>query len=449
MSISRRLFLNGATGLGAGAALAAGAGAVAAAPASTLPVIAASEFGVVADAGADQSRALAAALRAAGERGASLFLSPGTYAAATIHADHPVSILGAPGAVLRQIGPGPVLHIAGAASVTLDGVGFDGAGAAGDARLVQMSGCANVLVRRCTFTAAPSTALALEGVSGRIAHNTFEGARGAALFALDSRGLEISANHVRNCGNNGILVWRGTVGEDATIIAGNRIEHIGATDGGSGQNGNGINLYRAGGAIVASNRITDCAFTAVRWNTGHGCQILGNSCARLGEVALYAEFAFEGAIISGNLVQEAASGISITNFNEGGRLAVCSGNIVRDLFVRAGEVDQRGVGISAEADALIEGNVVENAPRYGIALGWGRHLRDVSATGNVVRNSAVGIAVSVSPGAGRALVANNLISGAPSGAIVGFDRHDIVTGDLSAAGAVMPANLSAQGNIAA
>src|SRR5690606_26067377 len=134
----------------------------------------------------------------------------------------------------------------------------------------------------------------------------------------------------------------------------------------------------------------------------------GNNCSRLGEVALYAEFGFEGAVIAGNVVEQAAAGIAITNFNHGGRLGICANNLVRDLFVRHGDTDERGIGIGVEADTAVTGNVVENAPVAGILLGWSHYLRDVSATGNVVRNSGIGIGVSVSPGAGAALVANNL-----------------------------------------
>ena len=79
------------------------------------------------------------------------------------------------------------------------------------------------------------------------------------------------------------------------------------------------------------------------------------------------------------------------------------------------------------------GNVVENAPTAGIMLGWGHYLRDVAATGNVVRKADIGIAVSVAPGAGTALIANNVIAEARRGAIVGLDRAKIVTGDLTKA----------------
>jgi uncharacterized secreted repeat protein (TIGR03808 family) len=53
----------------------------------------------------------------------------------------------------------------------------------------------------------------------------------------------------------------------------------------------------------------------------------------------------------------------------------------------------------------------------------------------VIRNAFVGIGVSVSAGAGRALVANNMISDTPRGAVVGLDHARPTTSDLSADGA--------------
>jgi uncharacterized secreted repeat protein (TIGR03808 family) len=79
----------------------------------------------------------------------------------------------------------------------------------------------------------------------------------------------------------------------------------------------------------------------------------------------------------------------------------------------------------------VTGNVVENAPRAGINVGWGKYMRDVSVVGNVVRNAAFGITVSVANGAGTAVIAGNLIAGARRGAIVGMDFAQAVTGDLS------------------
>src|SRR5205814_1615437 len=84
---------------------------------------------------------------------------------------------------------------------------------------------------------------------------------------------------------------------------------------------------------------------------------------------LYAEFGFEGALIASNTVDGAAIGISVTNFNEGGRLAVVQGNLVRNLLPRrpggTDPGDGAGIGIYVEADSAVSGNVVENAPTAG------------------------------------------------------------------------------------
>ena len=207
------------------------------------------------------------------------------------------------------------------------------------------------------------------------------------------------------------------------MVIDNRLEHIESRQGGSGQYGNAINVFRAGNVIVRGNRIRDCAFSAVRGNAASNLQVQGNSISDAREVAIYAEFGFEGALIANNTIEGAAIGISVTNFNEGGRLAVVQGNLIRNLLPRrpAGTDpgDGGGIGISVEADTTVSGNVIENAPTAGIMLGWGPHLRDVAVTGNVVRKVGIGIGASVAPGAGTALIANNVISESRGGAVVG------------------------------
>jgi uncharacterized secreted repeat protein (TIGR03808 family) len=173
----------------------------------------------------------------------------------------------------------------------------------------------------------------------------------------------------------------------------------------------------------------------VRGNAASNLQVTGNTIGTAGEVAIYSEFGFEGVVIANNTVDGAALGISVTNFNEGGRLAVVQGNLIRNLKDKrpAGTDpnDLAGVGIAVEADASVNGNVVENAPTAGISLGWGQYLRDVSVVGNVVRGSGYGVSVSVANGAGTAVIAGNLIAGALRGAIVGMDYARAVTGDLN------------------
>ena len=240
---------------------------------------------------------------------------------------------------------------------------------------------------------------------------------------------------MRGAGNNGILVWRTAKGDDGTLVVDNRIEDIAAKRGGSGQYGNAINVFRAGNVIVRGNRIARVAFSAVRGNAASNIQIAGNTATDCGEVALYSEFGFEGAVIANNTVDGAAIGISVTNFNEGGRLAVVQGNLIRNIKDKrpAGTDpgDGAGIGIAVEADTAVTGNVIENAPVAGINVGWGPHMRDVSVVGNVVRTAGYGISVSVASGAGAALITGNLIAGATRGAIVGMQFAQAVTGDLT------------------
>jgi uncharacterized secreted repeat protein (TIGR03808 family) len=201
--------------------------------------------------------------------------------------------------------------------------------------------------------------------------------------------------------------------------------------------------------IVRGNRIRNCDYSAVRGNSASNIQIVGNSVTDVREVALYSEFAFEGAVIAQNLVDGAETGVSVANFMQGGRLAVVQGNILRNLQPRdpsppAG--DLRGTGIYVEADTTVTGNVVENARDIGIIAGWGNFMRDVAITGNVVRQAGIGVGVSVVSGAGSALISSNVITGFRRGAILGMDHARPVTGDLARDGAQPHANLSIAGN---
>jgi uncharacterized secreted repeat protein (TIGR03808 family) len=345
----------------------------------------------------------------------------------------------------------PLMSATGSDHISISGLILDG----GDIPLRRGQGLIDlahgraVRVADCEIVNAAGNGIKLEAVEGEVSGNAVSAAD-AAIFSLDALALKISGNHVRGAGNNGILVWRSEPGDDSTLVVDNRIESIMNKAGGSGEYGNAVNVFRADNVIVRGNRIRNAAFSAVRGNKASNLQILGNTCTGLGEVALYAEFGFEGALIANNIVDNAAIGVSVTNFNQGGRLAVVQGNLIRNLVAQrpAGTDpnDDSGIGIGVEADTLVSGNVVENAPHVGIAAGWGPYLRDVAISGNIVRNADYGITVSVAPGAGTSLVADNLISGARSGAIVGMEWNKPVTGDLSKTGAERYAQLTINGN---
>jgi len=441
MPISRRSFVSlSAAGLGAELALAR-------TPAEARIVtphagaLDAAHFGVDPALTRDQSTALQRAINEAALRGTPLFLPPGRYLVRDIVLPDGLYLSGVPGRSQLLFAGGDTMLVGrDAKRLTLAGLTVAAAGnrfTDTTPGLVYLRSVAALSVDNCQISGGTRSGLALEYCAGRISNCEISGCHYTGIFSLDATGLEISGNTVRDCGNNGIQVWRSKPGEDGTIVAQNRILGIAARDGGSGQNGNGIVVFRAGSVIVANNRIADCAFSAVRSNAGSNCQILGNSCARLGEKALYAEFGFQGAVIANNIVDGALVGVSITNFDRGGRLAVCSGNIIRNISdsTEPARPGSGGIGIFAEADTVVASNVVEQAARAGLWLGWGAALRDVSATGNVVRETDIGITVSVAPGAGAAVIADNLISKTRAGAIVGMEWSKPATGDLARDGA--------------
>jgi uncharacterized secreted repeat protein (TIGR03808 family) len=434
----------------------AGAAGVATAAAPALATardsVEGSAFGLRPGAADDQSKALQRAIDAAAAARAVLRLAPGNYRAGGLTLPPYAAIAGSPGSTRIIMSTGPALMMAeGGIHIRLCGLTFDG----GHLALPQQSGLVHLAQARaariadCEIVDAGGNGIVLQGVEGEVSGNTISAAD-AAIFSLDAAGLKISGNHVRSAGNNGILVWRNTAGDDGTLVIDNRIEAIANKSGGSGQYGNAINVFRADNVIVRGNRIRNAAFSAVRGNTASNLQILGNTCTGLGEVALYAEFGFEGAVIANNIVDGAAIGVSVTNFNQGGRLAVVQGNLIRNVVAQrpAGTDpnDDFGIGIGVEADTLVSGNVVENAAHAGIAAGAGSYLRDVSISSNMVRNADYGITVSVAPGTGASLIADNLISGARRGAIVGMEWKKPVTGDLTKEDATRFAQLTINGN---
>jgi uncharacterized secreted repeat protein (TIGR03808 family) len=442
-------------------ALATSAMGVAAAPARAaagpLPISAlgvdAGQFGVRPGSADDQTRALQRAIDETARTGTPLALAPGIYRTGQLRLSSGTHLVGARGATRLLPTQGEsLLSGTGAEHVTLRGLVLDGAGRPLPERrgLVQLESCKAVKIADCTIAGSGRNGIVCIAVAGEVSDSTIAQTADAGLFAVDSAGLLLARNRIDRAGNNGIQVWRSMAGEDGTLIIDNRLENIGNRSGGSGQYGNAINVFRAGNVIVRGNRINNCAFSAVRGNAASNLQIEGNSVSNTREVALYVEFAFEGAVIANNSVDLAAVGISVTNFNEGGRLAVVQGNIIRNLLPRrpAGTDpgDAAGVGISVEADTAVTGNVIENAPTAGMMLGWGHYLRDVAVTGNVVRKADIGIAVSVAPGAGTVLIANNVISEPVRGAIVGMSRANPVTEDLSRTGAEQYAHITLNGN---
>jgi uncharacterized secreted repeat protein (TIGR03808 family) len=452
MSLDRRrlLALSGATAAFA-RALTLPAAARAAPQTTSAFGLDATQLGVRAGSSEDQSAALQRAIDQAARARAPLALPPGTYRAGNLTLPDGAQLVGTRGATRLVFSGGPsLLSAQGADHVGIAGLVLDGGKRPLPERrgLVHCESGRGLKIIDCEIVAAGGHGLLLSAMAGEILDTTIAQAADVALLSYDARGLTIARNEITDAGNNGIQILRQAEGRDGTIVVDNRVERIDNRAGGSGQYGNAINAHRAGNVIVRGNQIRGCAFSAVRGNSASDIEILGNSVSEVGEVALYSEFSFEGAVIAHNTVDGATTGISIANFNDGGRLAVVQGNIIRNLTRRRSDIpeEESGYGIYVEADTAVSGNVVENAANAGFVLGWGPYLRDVAVTGNVVRRAAIGVAVSVVPGAGSALIADNLISGATRGAVVGMDHAKPVTGDLLRDGAERYAHLSLSGN---
>jgi uncharacterized secreted repeat protein (TIGR03808 family) len=429
MDISRRHLLG-----------ASAAGAVAApsdALASTLGRDA-TQYGVRPGSPDDQTRGLQRAIDEAARAQVPLVLPPGVYRTGLLNLQNGTQLIGVRGATKLVFTGGPSLLLGeDAGHVGLSGLMLDGGGIALPARrgLIHLLGGRDVRIADCEIANSGGNGIWIERVSGDISGNIFTGIAATAIVSFDALGLVVSRNTIVDTNDNGIEILRTAIGDDGTLVADNRIENIKAGPGGSGQYGNAINAFRAGNVTVRNNRIKNCDYSAVRGNSASNIQITGNSVSDVREVALYSEFSFEGAVIANNTVDGAAFGVSVCNFNEGGRIAVVQGNIIRNLRpkrpIGTAPDDDAGIGIYVEADASVTGNVIENAPAFGIVAGWGKYLRDVTITGNVIRRAFAGIGVSVTAGAGTALVNNNMIAETPRGAVVGLDHARAITADLT------------------
>ena len=138
--------------------------------------------------------------------------------------------------------------------------------------------------------------------------------------------------------------------------------------------------------------------------------------------------------ITGNIVDKAATGIAVTNAAQGCSRALIQRNLVRNLFFRKVALFH-GNGISVDADAVVRGNSVENAPGFGILVG--RDLRGVSITDNHIRNAHIGVGIPAEI-VMTARLAGNVISNAQNGAIRAMRGPAPIGPDLAVYAGALP-----------
>jgi uncharacterized secreted repeat protein (TIGR03808 family) len=371
-------------------------------------------------------------------------LGAGTFIVDPLTINSDIVIQGVPGLTrLQSTGGGEILSLQSAKSIVVQGVGFATEGPTGN--LLAAEGIASLRIENCMFDGGEA-GVRLAGTAGEVSGNQFSKQQSVGCFSIDGAGIRISGNTITDMSNAGIQVFRSTLAEDGTIITDNRISRVAHKAGGTGEYGNGINVFRAGNVIVANNRITDCAFTAIRNNSGSNSIITGNSISRCGEVALFVEFEYQGAVVSNNLVDTASHGIYIANMDVGGRLVQCSGNVVRNISGVDPIGNGAGGGIRVEADTVVSHNVIEETGTFGIGMGWGPLARNITVSNNLLRNCKRGIYFSA-VAKGPFLISQNTIVGSSNGAIVGMDHTNDVTPDLAVAGTTPPEIATITGNI--
>ena len=344
MDLNRRHLL-GASAAGAAGALAMAPDAARAAPLTSTLGRDATQYGVRPNAPEDQTRVLQRAIDEATRAQVPLALPPGHYRTGTLRLSRGTQLVGVRGATKLVFNGGATMLLAeGADGLGLSGITLDGGGIPLPDRrgLIHCLAGRDVRINDCAITGSGGNGIWLEQVSGDISGNIITKTATTAIVSFDALGLIVARNTITGTNDNGIEILRTAIGDDGTLVADNRIEDIKAGPGGSGQYGNAINAFRAGNVIVRGNRIRNCDYSAVRGNSASNIQIVNNSVTDVREVALYSEFSFEGAVIAGNTVDGAALGVSVCNFNEGGRIAVVQGNIIRNLLAEAPDRHRAG-----------------------------------------------------------------------------------------------------------
>ena len=356
-----------------------------------------------------------------------IFVAPGTYRVSGLEVSGAAAWIGVPGAsVLKQGDSNFLVAISGASNVRFQDITFDGnprhRGDDRDGLVVVRGGSKQVYFEGCTIQNSGVSGLVIENAACTISNCLVRAVRSFGIVCDSRKEVRIIGSEVVDIGNKGIYITRSRQESVRTVITGNFVSRIKAVGGGDGQNGNGINIFRAHDVLVEGNHITECVFSAVRIATANGCRVIGNHIARVQETACYVEFGGSRTVISSNhFIDCPDRAISITNFNVGGHLAICSGNVITN----AGRE-----GIFAEADAIIQGNIIDGAVS-GVVVGNGKFSRNVTVDGNLIQDTRsvakrrlrYGILVSNHVDGGPAFITNNRIFNFRNKAIYGHDSR--------------------------
>ncbi|HLP71194.1 MAG TPA: TIGR03808 family TAT-translocated repetitive protein [Rhizobium sp.] len=344
-------------------------------------------------------------------------------------------------ATLRFTSGSHLLQVNGINDVRVSGVVFDGQNAAisdgsNQAGLVRFQNCTGFQLTGCKVTRSTKTGVvALVGAQGTIADCAIDNCS-VGVLVYNSR-VTVARNRITTCSNNGVYVWRepagGGVEYDGSTIIDNIIDGIATAGGGTGQNGNGIVVYRAVGVKASGNTISNVQYSCIRFNASGAAQITGNHCVSARECSIFVEATapglnLDGAVVADNIIEQAGDGIKVVNlglYSDGiARRIAISSNHIRHITKNTindpgySPTISNACGIQVEGLCVLTGNMIEDAAGFGIVLGTNEATYDLLATGNLVHASVTGIGYSNNGSAGRISIVGNVVSGSTNGSIV-------------------------------
>jgi uncharacterized secreted repeat protein (TIGR03808 family) len=270
--------------------------------------------------------------------------------------------------------------------------------------LIQASNTFHLIIDDCYINGSAIHGIYLNATGGKIRNNLIGSAASTGIFSLDAAtgGMTIENNDIVDSGNNGVLIWRSSVGGDNSQVFRNTIGNTGASSGGTGQYGNGINVFRANFVILESNSIYGSTFSAIRLNSSSFCQVLGNNSYGSGENAIWVECpgaggnGYAGGVVANNIIDTTGGGIFVANTTDGGHRVVVSNNQISNVVIQTviPGYQSGGRAMQGEGDVLFVGNQIDGVADWGIALipfAIGTTKTIGQAENNMIKNCAGGI----------------------------------------------------------
>jgi parallel beta-helix repeat protein len=187
-----------------------------------------------------------------------------------------------PGSVVLQLTSGNnLLNINGIYSCKVENILFDGnnvtfSNLSTSSALITLNGAKFTQILNCqTYNSVACGIYASNNSSNTIrdcvVYNCSYG-----IWTLDSYS-QITSNTVQTCSNNGIMIWTTNIAGNNSIVSNNLITSINSGSG-TGQNGNGINVFKAIAVNIMGNQISGCQYSSIRINGGGDAIVLGNNC---------------------------------------------------------------------------------------------------------------------------------------------------------------------------